>query len=376
MNFNREINPLPTSEFSFIKLLFNWNLLLIVLMLLLGKQLQAANNDALRFDGVDDYILNPSNYNLIGDRTFSFWIKKTDGRNEKEEILFKENIFEIAINNKTGKLIVQWGNGKNWEYIVESNTKIRLNKWIHVVVAKSYESHTTTIYFNGKEDKQIATSNTIASNNAPFLIGGCIERSVSINNFSGAIKEVQIWNRIFTKNYINQKIQSNSDLTEMGLVGYYQLNNNKIIHKNGFYKIAISEFEGLDGIVINKPLIVRSDELTNNRVSTDIYEKLANINQYDFYPTNTDLNKSSINSDLGASIDPAIGNNNFNLSIKKDNANFFKINVYDILGESIFTSDFFIGQQGQEFGSDLAPGVYRVDVLKGTSVQRIKVLKQ
>ena len=345
---------------------FTW---IILVLLLISLTSFSRNNDALIFDGFDDYIIVPNNYNLIGDRTFSFWMNKSHSEQPTETIIYKANEYAISYNNQSGKIIVEWGNGKLWEYRFESKSKISKSVWNHIVISKSFKNHNSTIFINGKEDMTVATSNSMAINNAPFIIGGILEAGISTNNFKGKLKEIQIWNKTFNCNYIKQTNKIKTDITEIGLVGYYQLNKSKIIDKSSSFKIAVSEFEGLDGIVFNK-------SIHNFRNSQNTDKAAIYPSNLEFLNINFNKNKSALSADLGASININQSKNSFSIQIQKDMASFYKVNVYNVLGEALFSSDYFIGEQGQAFGENLSPGVYWVDITKGLAVQRVKVLKQ
>ena len=80
-----------------------------------------------------------------------------------------------------------------------------------------------------------------------------------MNHFQGKLSDLQIWNKTFNDAYLQQTNLSSVDLTENGLVGYYQLNNQSTETKHRSCKIAKSEFEGHDGIIFHGNLNMQKE---------------------------------------------------------------------------------------------------------------------
>lgn len=350
--------------------LIEW-IVAILLIVLAASPANAAGKEGLQLNGKSEYILVPNQFNIIGDRTFSFWINRNHSENQIGTILYKAYEYSVSIDPTKDKLLVKWGNGQKWESELTSNKKISKNKWIHVTISKSFQHHKSTIYINGKEDRSLLTANTYVVNTAPFVIGAALDNGKPTQFFSGVIKDLQIWNRTFNNKFINVASEDNIEITKSGMVGYYKFSKEKIIRKSSLYSIAKSELDHLDGVLIHQSNEVSEDLLARASVNTSVSENTA---------FNTEIlkqhGKNSVYEDLGVNLKSDVSADMFALNVQKDGANFYKLHVYDILGEVLFSSDYFIGEQEQTFGQELPPGVYLVDVTKGDRVQRLKIMKQ
>jgi hypothetical protein len=218
----------------------------------------------------------------------------------------------------------------------------------------------------------VLTSNSFAVNASPLIIGAAMIDGIAVDGYAGQIKEFQVWNKTFSDHYIELTNNGKIDLSSNGLVGYYKLIKDKIVSKNGLYDIAVSEFQGSDGIVIHQQMNLSSDKLS--KVHNDIDFLSNSLRDFSFIQSVESHN--AVSSDLGVKVNETVSNEYFKVNIEKDAGSFYKMDVYSLLGEQIFSSDYFIGEQEQTFGQDLPSGVYMLDVSKGNMVQRLKILKQ
>lgn len=117
----------------------------------------------------------------------------------------------------------------------------------------------------------------------------------------------------------------------------------------------------------NGPTAVAADNSVN-------YSNLSMMERF----INTINNKVKIGevADLGAKIIPSEGNQSFELIIAKNSADFYTMDVYNLIGDKLIETDFFIGEEGQKFGADFNAGMYLVDIKNGEKVQRLKIFKQ
>ncbi|HAA13999.1 MAG TPA: hypothetical protein DCE41_20840 [Cytophagales bacterium] len=152
------------------------------------------NNQAVWFDGVDDYTnLNDSAYTLgEGDAlSYSFWVYPTKSNGNNEVLLYRS---EAGISNVIvlNSLLprVYLGGLSNPGYF-DANTSLSVDTWSHIGV--TYEEGTLTIYINGVADRTV----TNLSGNINFTASGSHyigARPDGNRPFKGAIDEIRIFN--------------------------------------------------------------------------------------------------------------------------------------------------------------------------------------
>jgi hypothetical protein len=222
--------------------------LLLLIGLCMGLLLHAQNN-ALNFDGTDDYVscgaINPSAF------TLEAWVKP--GIVNKDQVI----ISTLNMSNNSGIELHIWQNGKpvltvrngsTW-LDVFANTAIPANSWVHL--AATYNGTNCKIYINGTDvtDGSPTAVYTAVSNNLSI---GC-----RLNNglyFNGSMDEARVWNvaRSATKitNSMNTPIAS--PLTKAGLIAYYQFNQGVANSTNSAMIIlADASASGLIGVLHN-----------------------------------------------------------------------------------------------------------------------------
>ena len=184
-----------------------------------------ANNNCLKFDGVNDYVIT-NQFAISGtDRTFELWMK-TPGTTNYEGILQQNS----SVDNTSSKYISGFqgrtgisnaiylivGNGVGAESL-ETSIESYLNQWIHLVgIIKG--SDELRIYINGVSvvDRSISISpETVAR----YVMMG----RVATQYLNGTIDEVKIYNRALTAaevkaSYLGQTV------SETGLIAEYFMN--------------------------------------------------------------------------------------------------------------------------------------------------------
>ncbi|WMN11066.1 choice-of-anchor D domain-containing protein [Marivirga salinae] len=180
--------------------------------------------NALNFDGTDDYVNIPYNASLdiTGALTLEAWVK-TNNTADFNNILIKGNYgygFTIDNNAQLG----YWSSNTNYFDNCPKFGSIPSGTWTHVAVVV-VENTSTTFYINGVEVGQAISAGETTINSGgtdPLVIGR--QGSLSTNYFGGSMDEVRIWNTARTCSEI--KANMNNELTgeESGLVAYYNFN--------------------------------------------------------------------------------------------------------------------------------------------------------
>ena len=154
---------------------------------------------ALSFDGTNDRVVVPdsSSLDLTTGMTMEAWVRPTALGTAWKTIGFKHRN-----NNATNMVYVLYGNrntsvpagevttGTTSVKAVNGATQLPLNTWSHV--ATTYNGTALTLYVNGAQVGQLATTGQIAVSTGELWLGG---NAVWGEWFTGLIDEVRIYNR-------------------------------------------------------------------------------------------------------------------------------------------------------------------------------------
>lgn len=227
-------------------------ILLILLIVFVGVWKVNAQNTAIYFDGVDDYISIPESNILLNTRTFTqeCWLKyEADGND------FYLGVFEgIATDwtssspylmiRRNGSLEFAYGSSPNGSY--RSEVFLQPDIWFHI--ALTFDGTLYKVYIDGELKIEW---------NGAALAGEALPPATPINKigvynqhyFKGMIDEVRFWNTTRTETQINENIYrvSNPE-NESNLLAYYNFeiqsitdissNNNSATHFGASFKEA------------------------------------------------------------------------------------------------------------------------------------------
>ena len=187
--------------------------------------LTAVINNALHFDGIDDYAVVGDVIENLNDITSEAWVYWEGSSISFSEIFTKDLISSMAITS-SNKLHANFGNGTSWNGAgLNSTTSIPLNQWTHLTITRT--SGVVKMFINGVEDASTHTNNATGANNAPRVIGGKVLLSSNTTTntlFSGKIDEVRFWNVAKTQAEILANITTDLAGDETGLLAYYNFN--------------------------------------------------------------------------------------------------------------------------------------------------------
>jgi hypothetical protein len=162
---------------------------------------QGRHNNALTFDGVNDYVTVSSPDLPTGDFTWQAWIK---GRRWRpfQAIMMARNDWglELAIDG-SGKVVVWHSGGQSR---MTGATSIAVGSWVHVAVTRT--GNTLRMYVNGTQDPVIGTTTSAPNFGTCALLIGVDSDSGCAGNlngfFDGSLDEVRIHNRALSANEI------------------------------------------------------------------------------------------------------------------------------------------------------------------------------
>ncbi|WP_417588758.1 LamG-like jellyroll fold domain-containing protein [Owenweeksia hongkongensis] len=227
---------------------------LLTLLCLAGLHLSAQN--ALNFDGVDDYISSSfSGISGTSARTVEAWVRTTANT--------------VPANGGKQKVILDWGAasplGSRFTFNVLFNGAIRVEvggnglsgnidvtdgQWHHV--AAVYDPSSTNplkLYVDGVLDVSGnftgVTMNTLSGN---FAIGRRVD---GVNTFEGDIDEVKVWNVARSLSNIVADTAAEYCTLPNGLVAYYRLNEGTAGGANSGKTSAYEDVAMANGVLHN-----------------------------------------------------------------------------------------------------------------------------
>ena len=194
--------------------------------LLIGFALPAqAQNNALNFDGGNDFVSIPHNAALkpATNVTVEAWIFATDVSGIRDIIRKEDGNDRILFSFQSNGTILSFGLGVGGTYSELDVTIIPsdyLNRWVHI--AAVYDGTQKIIYRNGVVIGTETVSGAIGTaGTSPLLLSS---ENGGFSFFNGTMDEFRFWNVARTQAQIQSGMTSNLAGTESGLVVYYNFN--------------------------------------------------------------------------------------------------------------------------------------------------------
>ncbi len=195
---------------------------------------QGAGN-ALRFDGVDDYVTagTPDVVAAAGNNglTISAWIKAEDFVSDMGRILTKtsgvaeqDHYWMLSTFNQNGiklrfRLKTSVGGTKT---LIASSGNLVPGTWTHV--AAVYDGSNMILYKDGVEVGRTAKTGTIATNTGLAAMIGNNGPSSTSRPFKGLIEEVRLLNVGLTAQQVREQMHKTRTGTDSDLVSYWRVN--------------------------------------------------------------------------------------------------------------------------------------------------------
>jgi hypothetical protein len=207
-----------------------------IFLFTLSSIVASAQNNALNFDGLNDYVSVPYNASLDVSNTLTIeaWVYPTN--NQWDNIVMKGNYgYGFALAGGSGgagtcftlKNLVFWDQSQCGSTI-RSTLTYTFNTWQHVAVTVEAISSQLRIYFylNGVQDGPYYSGVSTISNggaNSLLYIG---TQGLGLGNyFAGSIDELRIWNMVRTSSQIQAAMNTElNPASQPNLVAYYNFN--------------------------------------------------------------------------------------------------------------------------------------------------------
>ena len=176
-------------------------------------------NNALSFDGSDDYVVlsNESNFDFTTNMTVEFWMNTTNLQSLDGLVTKGDNSWRIHGGNTSGRIMFA-GSGAFADF--ESTTSVDDGLWHHVAV--TYDGANAKIYIDGVMENSVAATAPINNGNYAVTLGNNLQHLSRA--FQGDMDEVRIWNVAKTSAEINADMNTTLNGNEAGLVSYFNFN--------------------------------------------------------------------------------------------------------------------------------------------------------
>lgn len=181
------------------------------------------SNNALNFDGVNDYVSvnSASGLNITSNISLSAWVFRNSS-GKYDCIIGKDNYasnngYSLWIYNDD-KLTLRFGNSR----IYKSIASIPSGVWVHL--AGTFDGTNARLYINGTLDSYYPATSP-SSNNGLLYLGTPQDAVGNVSyNFSGALDDIRIWNIAISQSDIQSSMNSELLGNESGLVAHYSFN--------------------------------------------------------------------------------------------------------------------------------------------------------
>ena len=197
-----------------------WLLTPLALLATAGMAQAQTPNNALAFDGSDDYVHGTGTLPNTGEFTLEGWVNPSALNNQF-------NAFVLADNFPTGAMHCQfYGNNLgftlngNSPTDVVSTSALPLGQWSHVAVVYSASAKTVKFYVNGVLNTSSNYTTAIAVAALPYSLGGWLNGSPQ-RLFSGKYDEVRMYSAALTQAQVQADMFSTMAAVPASLKAYY-----------------------------------------------------------------------------------------------------------------------------------------------------------
>lgn len=205
-----------------------------------------AQNNALNFDGNNDFIGVPGITNPSGSFTAEAWARmETYGmRTVLSKIQSGYYGFTISYDAPNNRMGADIGTGSSWPNVL-SLLPWNLNQWYHVAMV--YDAASDTMYFYQDGILQGAVYVVPAHSTTSFKIGNDDWSEL----WDGDIDEVRFWNIARTQAEIQSTMNMELTGAEPGLTNYYQFNQGTPGGNNTGVGSLLDSKGGANGTFVN-----------------------------------------------------------------------------------------------------------------------------
>lgn len=195
---------------------------------LLTSTVASAQNHALDFDGINNYVSLPASINdeITGNNaTIEGWFYFRAIPGDFVQLVGETYSSPFDINVKFSIYMV--GGSINVGFVSSNNligvsgtplVAADLNKWIHI--AGTYDATNLTLYINGSQAATIGQTTPLPATNGEWVLGRQTDDSFY---FNGKMDEIRIWNSTRTAAEVLANYRKQVSVASSGLIAYYQM---------------------------------------------------------------------------------------------------------------------------------------------------------
>ncbi|MEP7265054.1 MAG: LamG-like jellyroll fold domain-containing protein [Bacteroidota bacterium] len=201
----------------------------VVIAMTLLPSMSDAQQNALDFDNVDDYITVPNASAAIVNSqniSLSCWVYPANNNivfPDYDGICgFRNNVdadFYMIQHTATG-IEARFRNSAGVAFDVVINS-LTINTWQHLVL--TYNGSALTLYKNGLSVGSIAASGSITSGTQTLYMGNLLYQGTNFY-FKGKLDEVSLWNKALSTQEISCIYNNHIDPSDINLKMYYKFN--------------------------------------------------------------------------------------------------------------------------------------------------------
>ncbi len=350
-------------------------------------------NDALYFDGVDDYVNISTSSNKLTtsptDFTFQIYFRRASipgPTAQSYSALFSRRIgdtsgIELGVT-KDGKIYIMYNSGR-WT-IADSFINVN-DLQCHTITYKRATLAPTSpisyfwdyLYFDGKPTSRYMSILDVSqynyTNSSPFYIGKSTKPIVvgsfyNADPFNGWIGQVRIWNRYLSDDEICYNYQRKKPSSNSGLLADWDMTDASGSTTLTDAVISPAQVNGTLGSSTAAPTWVSQASIGD----------CTNSPQINFRPTNESVITEPLlyNDEILISPNPNTGN--MNIDIQGVTSDKVGITMFDINGKKVYSSSTVKGA-GSQFNKilnvpNLAKGIYMLKIDFNNKVQTKKIM--
>lgn len=241
---------------------------------------QGRTGMALRFDGVDDYLIIPDALSLhcaaeitiearVSAATFA---RKDGGRgtpfyNKWKTSYPTQGAWSLAIDTGGCPALVVSADGKDGAYRATSAMQVPRRMWSHVAATYSVATNVLEVFVDGELQARISGPAGLFESDSPILVGAAIyDIPWTRSMFNGAVDELRLWNVVRTQEHIRALMEvplpaAYYTTADSGLVGYWPCD---VIEDLGVFNDGEDDIRDLSvyrnhGDLVGGPRLVSAD---------------------------------------------------------------------------------------------------------------------
>ena len=199
------------------------SILLLGVLLLTNTTVNAQNN-ALHFDGIDDYVSLPASINgqITNNVTIEGWFN-IESIGDQVELVgeWYDNAdpdIKFAIYYDQGSNSIRAITSGSGDYPYIESSPLPPNTWVHI--AATYDGLNLRLYYNGVI-QAVGPASSLPPSTGLWVLG---KRTDGPEQFKGKMDEIRIWNTARTVSEILANYKNQVPDNSTGLIAYYKMN--------------------------------------------------------------------------------------------------------------------------------------------------------